>query len=44
MKASGEFIEAVKETEKESRKIHIPRIVHDDNYRGQLSLKMWWRL
>lgn len=29
----SEFIEAVKETEKESRKIHIPSIVHDDNYR-----------
>lgn len=29
----GEFIEAVNETERESRKIHIPSIVHDDNYR-----------
>jgi len=29
----GEFTEAVRETEKESRKIHIPNIVHDDNYR-----------
>jgi len=29
----GEFIDAVRETEKESRKIHIPSIVHDDNYR-----------
>lgn len=29
----GEFIDAVSETEKESRKIHIPSIVHDDNYR-----------
>ncbi len=29
----GEFAEAVRETEKESRKIHIPSIVHDDNYR-----------
>lgn len=29
----GDFTEAVWETEKESRKIHIPRIVHDDNYR-----------
>jgi len=29
----GEFIDAVRETEKESRKIHIPNIIHDDNYR-----------
>ncbi|NLW65210.1 MAG: MurR/RpiR family transcriptional regulator, partial [Clostridiales bacterium] len=29
----SEFIEAVRETEQESRKIHIPSIVHDDNYR-----------
>lgn len=29
----GEFVEAVRETEKASRKIHIPSIVHDDNYR-----------
>ncbi|MEG0035703.1 MAG: hypothetical protein RR743_03495, partial [Oscillospiraceae bacterium] len=29
----SDFIEAVRETEVESRKIHIPSIVHDDNYR-----------
>ncbi len=29
----GGFISAVGETEKESRKIHIPSIIHDDNYR-----------
>lgn len=29
----GDFIEAVRQTEQESRKIHIPSIVHDDNYR-----------
>jgi len=29
----GEFVEAVRETEKESRRIHIPNIVQDDNYR-----------
>lgn len=29
----SEFIDAVRETEQESRKIHIPSIVHDDNYR-----------
>ena len=29
----ADFIEAVRQTETESRKIHIPKIVHDDNYR-----------
>lgn len=29
----ADFIEAVRHTENESRKIHIPKIVRDDNYR-----------
>lgn len=29
----SDFQEAVRQTEQESRKIHIPNIVHDDNYR-----------
>lgn len=29
----SDFIEAIRQTESESRKIHIPSVVHNDNYR-----------